>query len=74
MLWKRKLYKKRLLRNETKRVRKHYFKNQDLAEGGDAAPDGLVDDKKKEFYRQLFEKTGDEEVIVKKKKNKKPKV
>ena len=29
MLWKRKLYKKRVQRNEVKKVRKHFFKDQE---------------------------------------------
>lgn len=31
MLWKRKLYKKRVARNEIKKVRKHYFKEKEAA-------------------------------------------
>jgi hypothetical protein len=42
MLWKRKLYKKRVARNEIKKVRKHYFKEKEGAAAtseGKQAPD-----------------------------------
>ena len=77
MLWKRKLYKKRVQRNEQKKVRKQFFKTKEgeASEGGDVAlvnEGTVVDDKKKEFYKQLFaKKEGEEEVKPKKKKNKK---
>jgi hypothetical protein len=80
MLWKRKLYKKRVQRNEQKKVRKQFFKTKEgeASEGGDVAlvnEGTVVDDKKKEFYKQLFaKKEGQEEVKPKKKKNKKKKV
>lgn len=81
MLWKRKLYKKRVQRNEQKKVRKQFFKTKEEmgedAEVGDVAlvnEGTIVDDKKKEFYKQLFAKTeGDEEPEKKKKKKKKAK-
>lgn len=64
MLWKRKLYKKRVQRNEQKKVRKQFFKTKEEAEEagqevGDVAlvnEGTIVDDKKKEFYKQLFSK------------------
>ncbi len=36
MLWKRKLYKKRVQRNELKKVRKHYFKAKEGEEATEA--------------------------------------
>jgi hypothetical protein len=45
MLWKRKLYKKRVARNEVKKVRKHYFKERDekiVAAAGDVASDSTI--------------------------------
>ena len=45
MLWKRKLYKKRVARNEVKKVRKHYFKERDekiVAAAGDFASDSTL--------------------------------
>ncbi len=78
MLWKRKLYKKRVQRNEQKKVRKQFFKTKEEmgeeAEAGDVAlvnEGTIVDDKKKEFYRQLFAKTEEDEVPQKKKKKNK---
>jgi hypothetical protein len=38
MLWKRKIYKKRVERNELKKVRKHYFKEKE------AGLEGVADD------------------------------
>ncbi len=70
MLWKRKIYKKRLMRNEVKKHRKQYFKQVEKGEG--EAVETPVDEKKQEFYKQLFAKTDkDEEIKKKKKKNKK---
>jgi len=54
MLWKRKLYKKRVQRNEQKKVRKQFFKTKEGETDGDVAlvSEGtVVDDKKKEFYK-----------------------
>jgi hypothetical protein len=55
MLWKRKLYKKRVQRNEQKKVRKQFFKTKEgEGEEGDVAlvnEGTVVDDKKKEFYK-----------------------
>lgn len=52
MLWKRKLYKKRVARNELKKVRKHYFKEKDGEENANAlSRDHQVDIKKEEFYK-----------------------
>lgn len=48
-LWKRKLYKKRIERNEVKKVRKHFFKEKE-----EEQEPAAVDDKKQEFYKQLF--------------------
>jgi len=78
MLWKRKLYKKRVARNEVKKVRKHFFREKDEKEGEDHQEDNKPDEsgvteKQKEFYKQLFAKDGTEEIPKKKKKkNKKP--
>jgi hypothetical protein len=52
MLWKRKLYKKRVQRNEQKKVRKQFFKTKEgeASEGGDVTlvnEGTVVDDKKK---------------------------
>jgi len=55
MLWKRKIYKKRVARNEIKKVRKQYFKEK---EGGQVNPiassDIQIDSKTDEFYKKLF--------------------
>ena len=55
MLWKRKLYKKRVQRNEQKKVRKQFFKTKEgEGEEEDVAlvnEGTVVDDKKKEFYK-----------------------
>ena len=53
MLWKRKIYKKRVERNELKKVRKHYFKEKEGGHEGAAEKEGLpaVDAKKDEFYK-----------------------
>jgi hypothetical protein len=54
MLWKRKLYKKRVQRNEQKKVRKQFFKTKEGETDGDVGlvnEGTVVDDKKKEFYK-----------------------
>ena len=54
MLWKRKLYKKRVQRNEQKKVRKQFFKTKEGETEGDVGlvnEGTVVDDKKKEFYK-----------------------
>ncbi len=54
MLWKRKLYKKRVQRNEQKKVRKQFFKTKEGETEGDVAlvnEGTVVDEKKKEFYK-----------------------
>lgn len=58
MLWKRKLYKKRIQRNEIKKVRKNYFKQTEGGAAEAAVPEveASVDEKKQEFYKQLFSK------------------
>ena len=79
MLWKRKLYKKRVQRNEQKKVRKQFFKakegeaNEEVGDVTMVNEGTVVDDKKKEFYKQLFAKTDGEDEKPKKKKNKKKK-
>ena len=70
MLWKRKLYKKRIQRNDVKKVRKQFFQSKDQEEAAPTMEVG-VDEKKLEFYKSLFTKTGDEPELKKKKKKKK---
>ncbi len=67
MLWKRKLYKKRIARNQVKKTRKHYFQTKE-----ELAPE-QVEEKQDKFYKQLFEKVEGETVQTKKKKKKKSK-
>ena len=70
MLWKRKIYKKRIERNHVKKARKTYFQAQDAPEK--VTTDTIqVEDKKLEFYKQLFAKDGTEEEPKKKKKKSK---
>ena len=64
-LWKRKIYRKRVERNEKKKLNKKYFKEKQKLEtsSGLIAPTEEakelldLDTKKQEFYRQLFAKT-----------------
>ena len=56
MLWKRKIYKKRVARNETKRVRKNFFKEKEDKESvstiaAAGVDDSGVTDKQREFYK-----------------------
>ena len=76
MLWKRKIYKKRVERNELKKVRKHYFKEKEGGHEGAAEKEGgqpAVDAKKDEFYKQLFSKTEVEEKEIDARRQRRPK-
>ncbi len=75
MLWKRKIYKKRVERNELKKVRKHYFKEKEGGHEGAAEKEGplAVDAKKDEFYKQLFSKTEGEEIEIDARRQRRPK-
>ena len=75
MLWKRKIYKKRVERNELKKVRKHYFKEKEGGHEGAAEKEGLpaVDAKKDEFYKQLFSKTEGEDEEIDARRQRRPK-
>ena len=76
MLWKRKIYKKRVERNELKKVRKHYFKEKESGNHqGPTENEGLpvVDAKKDEFYKQLFSKTEGEDKEIDARRQRRPK-
>ena len=75
MLWKRKIYKKRVERNELKKVRKHYFKEKEGGHEGAAEKEGLpaVDAKKDEFYKQLFSKAEGEDEEIDARRQRRPK-
>jgi hypothetical protein len=75
MLWKRKIYKKRVERNELKKVRKHYFKEKEGGLEGAAEKEGLpaVDAKKDEFYKQLFSKAEGEDEEIDARRQRRPK-
>lgn len=75
MLWKRKIYKKRVERNELKKVRKHYFKEKEGGHEAAAEKEGLpvVDAKKDEFYKQLFSKAEGEDEEIEARRQRRPK-
>ena len=75
MLWKRKIYKKRVERNELKKVRKHYFKEKEGGQEGAAEKEGqpAVDAKKDEFYKQLFSKAEGEDEEIDARRQRRPK-
>jgi hypothetical protein len=75
MLWKRKIYKKRVERNELKKVRKHYFREKEGGKEGAAEKEGppAVDAKKDEFYKQLFSKAEGEDEEIDARRQRRPK-
>lgn len=51
MLWKRKLYKKRIARNEIKKTRKQYFREKNEGENNKRTEQAPIDEKKDQFYK-----------------------
>ena len=65
-LWNRKKLKIRRERNESKKVRKQFFKTKDELNDNDNVPD-----KQKQFYADLFKKDEAKPITEKKKKKEK---